>query len=169
MSVFSFMRKNIFRIFISAVLIFALLAMTACSRGSHSSALEMMLSFAKEYDLGGVIYSPDIKEGERGYTDENFFNTLYDADSSYVEDYSVLLLSGISDAGECGVFLCYGAYDAIMVSEMCLKRLDLLRSLAGSADTSFTDDAFVIRRGRVVVMCALSDNMLAKHIWEKII
>ena len=150
---------------VTAVLLLFILA--SCDEGR--SALSIMSEFCEAYSVGGVVYSPHIREGERGYSDEDFFIELYGEGSDSVSDYSVLLLSGLSDVGECAVFICYSDYDATLVSDMCYRRIELLKSLSGAVDTSFADDAFVLRRGKTVVMCALADNERGKRIWKKVI
>jgi hypothetical protein len=142
-------------------------ALASCAE--ERSALSIMTEFCDSYSVGGVIYSPLIEEGRRGHSDERFFIDLYGEGSESVSDYSVLLLSGISLVGECAVFLCYSDYDATLVSDMCYRRIELLKSLAGAVDTSFAEDAFVLRRGKTVVMCALSDNEKGARIWKKVI
>jgi len=134
-------------------------------RGAHA----LMTEFAQSYGAGGVLYSTEIEEGEYGYIDKNFFYTLYGEGEDSVSDYSVLLLSGISSLGECAVFICYTDYDAFVVSDMCRRRIDLLRSFSGSPDTSSATDAVVKRYGRCVVMCAMADNSRAISLWDKIL
>lgn len=133
------------------------------------SAHALMSEFAQSYGAGGVVYSAEVKEGEYGYVDKDFFYTLYGEGEESVSDYSVLLLSGISRLGECAVFICYTDYDAFVVTEMCRRRIDLLRSFSGSPDTSSALDAVVKRYGRCVVMCAMSDNLRAISLWDKIL
>lgn len=162
------MRKMILRaasVAVTAVLF--ILILSSCSE--KRSALSVMSEFRKAYSVGGVVYSPLIGEGQRGHSDEAFFVELYGEGSDSVSDYSVLLLSGIAGVGECAVFICYSDYDAILVSDMCYRRIEFLKSLSGAVDTSFAEDAFVLRRGKTVVMCALADNDRGKSIWKKVI
>ena len=70
--------------------------------------------------------------------------------------------------GECAVLVAYSEYDAVLLTETCLRRLEMLGSLMGTADTVTLNDAFVSRYGRVVVLSALPDNSSARAIFKKI-
>ncbi len=150
-------------------MMFILVLPCVCACSETKSADYIMGEFVSAYGAGGVIYAKSVPEGESGYADSDFFPTMYGEGEDCVSDYAVLLLSDMDTVGECAVFICYSEYDAILVSDMCTRRLSLLRSLMGSVDVSFTEDAFIRRYGRVVVMCALSDNERAERIFDRII
>lgn len=161
------MKKTIKAVCLLLTAVFLLLSLVGCSE--QRTALSLMNEFRDGYSVGGVLYSPLFAEGERGHCDESFFMSLYGESTGSVSDYAVLLLSGLSDVGECAVFICCSDYDATLVSDMCYRRIELLKTLSGTVDTSFASDAFVLRRGRRVVMCALADNERCARIWKKAI
>ncbi len=134
-----------------------------------SSALEIMDEFSKSYGIEAPIFSNEKKEGEIGFADGEFFKTMYGEGEDSVLDYAVMLISDMDTVGECAVFICYTEYDAITVSDMCKRRMLLLRSLMGSVDVSFLEDSFIKRKGKIVVMCVLSDNERALEIFDRII
>lgn len=161
---YSLARKTaaIFLLFASVVIL-----LVSCS--ASPSAEELMMEFAKAYGIDKTCYSKSIPEGEPGYAPVEFFTELYGNIEESVSDYAVIFTSTLSSVGECSVILCYSEYDAMRVSEAALMRLDMIKSLVGSVNTEAADDAFVIRRGRAVITCALSDNERAEKLWKKII
>ena len=169
MSVFLKSQKSVgaVRALALILLITSLISTFGC--GKKIDALDAMNRFVESYGVGGVVFAPKIAEGERGYVDKDFFETLYGQDESYVEDFAVLLLSGIREVGECAFFKCYSAYDAMIVCDMCRMRIETLKNASGSAGSKFLEDAFIVRSGSFVVMCALSDNDMAKKLWDRII
>lgn len=151
------------------ILLFAyMLSFTSCGTNSEKTAEELMREFSEAYGGAGVIYSPSVPEGERGYCGGDFFYSLYEREEDGIADYAVLLLSHLDGAGECAVFLCRTANDALLAAGMCEDRRALLRSSYG-IDTTFADESFLLRKGRVTVFCALSDNEKAKKIWKKLL
>lgn len=152
------------------LLFFAIsLCLCSCSGKNPPSAHRMMEEFLSLYNASGVLFSPDIPEGEPGYCAEDFFGKIYGRSPDGIVDYAVLLLSKLSGAGECAVFVCATAYDAKSVLELCENRLSLIRSLAFGVDTSFADDAFFLRSGNTVVFCALEDNSSARAAWKRVL
>ena len=160
---FSFLKR-----ILCLILFFALLiSFVSCKE--KKDALTLMEEFISQYSLSGVVYSPSFGEGEEGYVSDDFFITMYSESSESVSDFAVLLQGDLDSVGECGVFLCYSDYDAILVSSILHRRIDFLKSFSLAIDTSSLASAFVMRKGRVVVMCALSDNELAHSVWKRII
>ena len=154
--------------FVSFLLI-ASCVLTIVGCEEKRSALDLMNAFCSEYAPAGVIYSPSIKEGDEGFAGEDFFVTMYFESSDSVTDYAVFLNSNTEIVCECAVFLCYSGYDAMNVSEMLYRRIDFLKSFALAIDTSCAEDAFVLRKGKTIVMCAMPDNELAYSVWKRII
>ncbi len=138
------------------------------SCGDLPNALDAMNEFKEAYGIEKTVYSKSLPEGDSGYADSDFFYNMYGDGEDSVCDYAVLLLSDLDTVGECAVFICYTEYDAILVTDICRRRMDLLKSLMGSVDVSFLSDSFIKRYGRVVVMCALSDNESAQQIFDRI-
>ena len=163
----AYMRKLLLRGGCLFLILTLLFFAVSCEKGSDATLL--MQEFRSGYGVGGVLYSYAVPEGERGYCDEEFFVRLYGETPDSVSDFAVLLLSGTRGVGECAVFVCYSDYDAVLVSDMCYRRIEFLMSLSGTVDVSFAEDAFVLRRGKKIVMCALADNDRARGIWKKLI
>ena len=154
---------------ISLLLIFVILCAQLCSCAEERDAHSMMSEFCSSFGIGSAIYSPTVPEGEEGYVKEGFFKSLFAEEQESVSDYAVVLLSGLDSAGECGVFVCRSAYDALLVTEMLERRTELVRSVAAAAGLSFPDEPFILRDGKCVVLCILPDASRARRIWKHII
>ena len=160
------MRKN----GLICLLLFAILiGCASCSAKNERSARALMEDFLSIYGAGGILFSPDLPEGEIGYCGEDFFADLFGRTAAGVRDYAVFLLARPDGAGECAVFVCASAYDARGVLELCENRLELIRSLAIGTDVSAARDAFFLRSGNTVVFCALYDNAAARRAWERVL
>ena len=167
-----FMKRTLFYLRKKLILLLCIGALfcSMLSCGSiERSALELMREFTEDYGWEGVIYSPSVREGEAGYADEAFFESVWGEGVEYVSDFAVVFSSSLDKSGECAVFICYNDFDAARVSEMIYRRFDLIASLGIVLDTSSLNDSFVLRRGRVVVASALPDNDRAKSVWKRII
>lgn len=134
-------------------------------RGAH----EMMAAFRSGYGATGVIYAPDVAEGQPGYCDGSFFAVTYGCDSTGIRDYAVLLTGRSDRVGECAVFLCDSAYGALAVVEMCQRRLELLVSFSAALDVRPAREGFVLRQGEVVVMCAMGDAARARRLLRQLL
>ena len=152
----------VFLIFASALFLFV-----SCRQ--KISPYAMMLEFCESYGIENTVFSPVVSEGEAGYTDEDFFETVFGEGIESVEDYAVVFLSSLDYVGECSLFLCYSDYDALVVCNVLRRRVDLIKSVGAGINTSYTADALIFKSGKYVVMCALSDNILAERIWRKIL
>ena len=129
----------------------------------------LMLKFAEDYGLSETIFSTSVKEGKAGYTDEDFFRSVFDERVEHVSDYAMIFISNLDYAGECAVFLCYSEYDALVACDILRGRVDLIKSISAGIDTSYTEDARIFKSGRYAVMCVLPDNERAERIWRKIL
>ena len=152
---------------IIAILLALALLLVSCKE--YAEPLFLMREFCKSYGVDSVVFSPSVKEGEDGYTDSSFFESVWSDGEELVESYAVFFLSNLSTAGECALFLCYSESDAITATEILTRRIELIRSLGSAIDSSFCTDAFVMKSGRYVVMCALGDNERAREIWERLV
>ena len=130
---------------------------------------ELMSRFCDGYGISALIYSPSVSEGEAGYFSEDMFYTMYSEAPDSVEDIALIMLSRSDAVGECAVIRCYSVYDALLVSDMCQRRMALFGAMLGEVDNSYAEDAFIMRRGTTVVMCALRDNEAAYAIWSEIL
>lgn len=157
---------------ISLALIFTLTALACaclCSCEKKRPASDMMRDFCAELGLRGTVFSPDVPEGESGYVSGDFFSSLYGESDEYAADFAVVLLSDLEYAAECGVFICYSDVDAVRVTDMLHRRIELMRSVAAVSGLRFPEDAFVYREGRAVVMCALHGAPNARALWRAIL
>ena len=145
----------------------SLFFLVSCAQ--RQSPYSLMLEFCKNYGIDSVVFSPEISEGEAGYTDEDFFKTVFDEGIESVEDYAIVFLSSLDYVGECSVFLCYSEYDALRVCDMLRRRIDLLKSVGAGINTSYVSESVIFKSGKYVVMCSLADNELAERIWKKLL
>ena len=152
------------RILFCFVIFGLLLPFTSCRELPTASALAR--DFLDAYGSFGVLFSPEIEEGERGYVRDGFFETLYGDYSGSVSDFAVILYSDGEHISECTVMIATSPYDALLLSDALYRRIELIRSVA--ADDSSLDGAFVRRKGTLTVMCAVLDNYRAELIWEKL-
>ncbi len=149
------------------VLSISVLALASCAE--QRSALAICREFASAYGVEGVIYSPTVREGEEGYVREGFFESLYGEPQDSVRDYAILLCSDLDSISEVGIFICESDYDALLVTEMQECRLENIRRVAASAGMSFPEGAFVMRKNKCVVLCAISDAERAERILRRVI
>ena len=85
-----------------------------------------------------------------------------------MEDYAVIFPSG-AVVGECALFVCRSEYAALEALDLCALRLDFLERSSNYLDASSLKDAFVLKSGRCVLICAMPDNARAKEIWQRIL
>ena len=137
---------------------------TSC--GESVSAYDMIREFSAAYGEIGTVYSPSVPEGERGFVREGLFESLYGDYLGSVSDYAVILHSDGVRISECAVMVAVSEYDALLLSDALFERIELIRTVA--EDDSSLDGAFVRRRGRLVVMCAVDDNGRAARIFDKL-
>ena len=152
--------------------VFLLIALSLCGLVScreSAAPYSMMLEFCKSYGISGTVFSPCVKEGESGYTDEDFFDNVFGGGSECVSDYAIVFVSNLNAVGECAVFSCYTEYDALVSCDAMSRRIDLIKTMGASIDTSYAFDAVVFKSGKYAVMCVLPDNALAERIWRKIL
>ena len=152
------------------LLILALsIAFLGSCRKREASAYDMLSRFMSEYGVEAVIYTLSAPEGSLGAFSTDMFYTMYSADTSRVFDFALIMLSRSVSLSECAVFVCYSVFDAMEISEVCRRRLDLFSSATGIDIGSYTEDAFVMRRKNIVVLCAMRDNKGASVIWSGIL
>ena len=161
------MRRVIAFLLLAPICSFLTLTLTSCSE--ERSAYMLMGEFCASLGVRGIIYSPEISEGEEGYVAEGFFEKLYGEGEEWVSDFAVVLLSDLGEVAECGVFLCYTDYDATQVTDMLHRRIELIRSVSAVSGLRFPDGAFVYREGRAVVMCVLDSAESARAAWRAIL
>ena len=151
------------------ILLLATLAFNLVSCNKNIDCYSLAESFREGFGMEGTIYSPRIPEGDGGYVSEDFYILMYSDENTHAEDYAILL-SGRGDLpGEAAFFLAYSEWDAISIEEMLGARLDLIGSLFGKGEGSPAKGGFVLRSGKLVVMCATRDNERARSVVKMII
>ena len=148
--------------------IVGLIFLSSC--GSSVSAAELAERFSESYGYMKALtlsYDPMTVGGDE---DADDFSLLYGTDGllSLCDSASVCLGTDVSKVAEYGFFVCRNTSDAMQVSEICLMRLDFLSGSGEVADTSYCNDARVLRRGRLVFYCALPDNGRAEKLFGKL-
>ena len=163
----TFISKLLFEI-IALICLISLIITSLHSCEKERSAEEIMLEFKASYGIGCAMYSSD-EGGEGIYDGGEIFLAMLGGGAECVGSYLMLLVSGLEYSGECAVFVCFSRYDAMLISERGSARIGMLRSSSAVGVPTFASDGFVMRRGKVVIMCALSDNERAKRIFERIL
>ncbi len=160
---------NVLKRSVAVFLVIALLICGLVSCREYVQPYMLMVEFCKSYGISGTIFSPCVKEGENGYTDEAFFDNIFGGGSECVSDYAIVFVSDLNTVGECAVLLCYTEYDALVSCDAMRRRIDLIKTMGASIDTSYAFDAVVFKSGKYAIMCVLSDNKRAERIWRKIL
>ena len=138
--------------------------LSSCS--AHPGAHFGMASFAEVLG-GGVVYSPEIKEGEQGYIDGDFFALMFGEYYSFDGDYAVWLSSSLSSAEEGGAFFCDSSYSARIAAEMLLERIELVENLSSAASLD-VQESFVMQLGSAVVYYYGANAELARRTYKEI-
>ena len=129
-----------------------------CSCGRSYDAYEILTEFRDAYGASGIIYSPMVAEGESGYLYADLGEKIFVFSSDLPSNYAVMLNSHPDTPSECGVFVCADDGELRIAEAVALERIHLLG----------TEDAFVIRQGRVIFYSAMSDADRAKKIFKEI-
>lgn len=111
----------------------------------------------------GRLYLSERSEWEDGFFSGELRASLFGRDPSEAVggdiEFGVWLGSASSAVAEFGIFICANRSDAETVSELCLTRLDRLRSpMYGNVDVGALEGAFVVIGGSVVIYAALPDT-----------
>lgn len=117
--------------------------------------------FISAYGAEGIIYSPEIPEGDSGHIPDGLIEKIYVFSGDFPEKYAIFLNSRPEYGYECGVFICEDADCLEMMEESCLERA---RLLDGGGKRSL-----VIRSGSVVFYSTMKDKDRAEKIWREII
>ena len=144
------------------LIVVSLACLASCQRSIDCYSLAK--TFLEDFGMAGVIYSPKIPEGEVGYVAEDFYILMYSEEDIHSEDFAILLSSRGDCPEEAAFFLALSEWDAISIEQMLKSRIDLIGSLLGRVGDSPANGAFVIRKGRLVAMCATRDNERAKRV-----
>ena len=161
---FDFGKRRAVPIALIALIIFCHTA-SSCS-GECDDCGSLMLSFASDMKIGGSIYSYSFAEGEGGYIRRGFFDELFGEGEELVDDFAYLSASTTMSVTECTLILCRNEYDTIAVAELCLTRVRLMDSLV---DAPLSEQSFVIKSGRRVVMGIMLEAKEGKNLWSKML
>ena len=146
-------------ILLSVILVWLLPNLFSC--GEEINAYEALREFVLAYGAEGVIYSPEIEEGQEGYIPNGLIERIYNYWGEFPENYAVLLNSRTEDFFECGVFVCDDADSLLSIEEACRERIGLLTKGEGQG---------FIKISRMTVFYAvLEDRERAEEIWREII
>lgn len=148
------------RVALVVLLLFASVCILASCRESPD-AYDMMRDFARDYGISGVIYSPDVPEGEDGYTTPELISRIYLTGEVIPSDYAVILNCRADYGAECGVFVCDSEAERAAAIEMCEERLRILSRGDGTS--------LLIRSGKTVFYSTLTDHERAEDLWRKIV
>ena len=148
--------KKIITVF---VLLSLLLGLSSCK--NEPDAYELLSDFVNSYGAEGIIYSPLISEGEKGYMPSGMVERIYIFCGNLPRNFAVFLNSHADSRSECGVFVCSDAAQCQIVEEACLERIELLGQ--GS------EVAFVKRTDNVVFYSTMTDRKRAEQLWREII
>ena len=108
--------KKIITIF---VLLSLLLGLSSCK--NEPNAYELLSDFVNSYGAEGIIYSPLISEGEKGYMPSGMVERIYIFCGNLPRNFAVFLNSHADSRSECGVFVCSDAAQCQIVEEACLE------------------------------------------------
>ena len=137
------------------------LLLPSCN-GAPPSAYGLLTEFTESYGASGVVYSPEIDEGECGYTDGDFFETVYGAGVDFESDYAVLLSSSLDAVYEAAVFVTHDKSSMLYAEQLCRSRIELLTKMG------FGEGAVIIKRADTVFYSTLPDTARAEDIWRGI-
>ena len=141
------------------ILVF-ILCVSFVSCGGKSSARDMLSDFCNLYGASGVIYSPEVREGEDGYITPRLFSDIYLFYGAPPENYAVMLNSRTDISAECGVFLVDNGAELSMIEEMCRERISAI-----GADGR----GVIIRSGGTLFYSTFADTERVREIWYSII
>ncbi len=144
---------------VALILLITLLSLCSCRR--ERNAKEMLSEFILIYGAEGVIYSPEIPEGNDGYIRDGLIEKIYIFYGAFPENYAIFLNAHTDFSSECGLFICTDAEMIDRVEEMCLERIRLL--------AMGDDRAFVKQSGNVVFYSTMSDRKRAEKVFNEII
>lgn len=131
---------------------------SSCS--AQPSARSMLSDFCASFGIEGVIYSPEVKEGQDGYISRRLFSDIYLFYGAPPENYAVMLNSRTDISAECGVFVTENGAELAALTEMCRERLYALGA---------KDRGVVIESYGTVFYSTFDDGGKTREIWQTII
>lgn len=143
------------------IAVFLLASFISCG-AKTPSARELLLRFTQAYGASGILYSPEIAEGEAGYTDTDFFFSLYGDAEDTEGDYAVFLSSSLDAIYEAAVFVTMDKSSEIYAERLCRERIGLLTKMG------YGEGAILIKRKNTLFYSTLSDACLAERIWLEV-
>lgn len=146
------------------------LALCSCGSDARSESVEELSArFSDVYGAlpAGRLYSDDADEWSDGFFSRELRLALFGEDPSEAIDgelrFGVWLGSSRDSVAEFGIFVCESRSDAEDASELCLARIERLRSpMYGNVDVSAVAEAFVCIGGCIAVYAVLPDGERAR-------
>ena len=127
----------------------------------QKNAYSLLSEFVIAYGAEGIIYSPQIPEGQDGYITEELVKRIYIFSGKFPDEFAILLNSHPDFGAECAVFICSDEQESSLIMEACTERIRLLGR--GS------DVAFIKRQGMVIFYSTMTDKKRAEELWREII
>ena len=157
-------KANSFIYATALVLCLTLILCSCASQGRRACVEEIAELFADRYGTlpTGKLYSSNAEEWEDAFFSRELRVSLFGEDPAEVIDreieFGVWLGSSLNSVAEFGIFVCRNRSDAEIASDLCLARIDRLRSpMYGTVDTDTAKKAFVCVGRTIVVYVALPD------------
>ena len=155
------MKRAFFKVIV--LLLITVILLSSCS-GQSISCYKVASDVALKFSIDFPIYSPSVKEGERGYCEVGFLTELYGIEEGRVIDFAVILASTLDFYGEIAILLCHTEYDAILCEKNLRGRLREVIAHAGALDVSAARSAELSREGRLLILCAVEDSARAMRL-----
>ena len=127
----------------------------------QKNAYSLLSEFVIAYGAEGIIYSPQIPEGQDGYITEELVKRIYIFSGKFPDEFAIFLNSHPDFGAECAVFICSDEQESSLIMEACAERIRLLGR--GS------DVAFIKRQGMVIFYSTMTDKKRAEGLWREII
>ena len=145
---------------VSAFLMLIMLTLQLVSCGSAPDPVDMLRDFTEAYSAEGIIYYSEAREGEIGYLDPETGGILFRELEQMPDCYAILLNSRSDYGSECGVFVSRGSLELEEISEMCERRMKLLRG---------GERSLLIRSESTVFYSTLPNPERVEKLWRDIL
>ena len=157
-----FLKGGAMKRLICCLLLFSLmLSLVGCGGGGRS-AHAMLLEFSESYGIYGILYSPEIREGDAGYIDKDFFSSIFSSEPDFETDYAVFLSSSIESVYEAALFVAMDESSRLYAQDLCRRRILFLTEMG------YGENAVLIGRKNTVFYSTLPDNERAEQLWRSV-
>ncbi len=158
-----------YRIFICVLILILAVSSLLTSCAEMTSADLLLRNFCAAFPLTrGRVYSSEVRANEEGHLTEEMLDTLFgEGERPLYSSSAVYLCADMDGVEECGVFVVregLGAMDDIVRTQ------DFFYSRIRTVRLAFPmTEGRVMRFGRVIVYCILSDTERAEHLFSRLI